>query len=507
MSVDVSNIINNKSKKSYWIHRTRIETLFINFNATNNGQPVLLTKQEYMNIDNATGIEALPIDFWQNPESEQYQQYFRYLVSNGITKEIFLEKTSNYFTEQLQNYFNNGLYSQRLDITTTATQIDDDESKTAESKLEKVIGKTNFGFVAGKTELAALSNRGELNLLFVLEIPKDSLELGNLQMLFEQTNEVLEIGTAYFGIQVLDKVIPSQYIKCAIISTGNGYQVITNPRYNSEYHIQTGVYDESKLDYAINELSSKSFDYDRILEMIKKINNNFRYNKSYLSYKTRTNKLLEMIYQNFDIDDRNAELYDKLLLAQEKVRKSMRTPLETVVENFTNEDLNSMNEEEIVNLISKLLSVGTDSMNNNICDTNLYFNELEAYKKGIELINESVLRKISDNQNFNDIVENVDTRRKLIEMFYAEQTINYELISERFNGETIANDLSKRETLNDNRVYFIKKALANSDINVVKQIIYYMNTNDVSSLNFEECNSIINSFGKDLKLSDEEPEM
>ncbi len=483
--MELKEIIDNKEQQKYMIHRTSISPLFINYDWKYNGQPILLSKSEFYNLSNAGNVYKLPIDFWQS-DDEENSDIIKYLLENGITREIYLQKARANYIEQLNSFFNKGLYTQRTDITTTATEIDDSKNKTAEDKLEHLIKCKNIGFNAGETLLGRLSNREELNLIIVLEIPKDCLEADSTQMLFEQIHDKLEVDTAYFGLQTLDKIIPRQYIKCAIITTKNGFQVFDNPQYDSKYRVENGIYDDETLDAAIEKMQNMPYDYDSTIKIVEMIRNNYTHSGSYNEFKRRISKILDIVNKKIEIDSRNIILNDDLLLELEEARKKSLSSFRKACENLRNID--NMTENEATEAINTFLSLGTSF---NESDP---FYGLDIFNEGLSLLEGNALKKIYNNPNANDIIANIGVRKKLVEMFLTEKDINAEIISKSLDEETDKEKLLIEDRINDNRVHFILEAFKITDVQVVIQIINYINSNDLSTLTSEDCDNIIASF-------------
>ena len=163
--------------KTYWLHRTSISPLFINLDSKNNGLPTLMSYSEYSAIatDRTLGgyIHELPHDLWLK-EDEHAAEYIRILSEAGFTKEEYLEARQQNYQEQLNAYFENGLYIQRGELITTVTRLDDN-GKDPQRELEKTLKKEGMGFRTGNDITGILSNRQSLNVAIVLEIPEECI--------------------------------------------------------------------------------------------------------------------------------------------------------------------------------------------------------------------------------------------------------------------------------------------------------------------------------------------
>ena len=83
MSVEIENTISDKSKKIYFIHRTLLEPVYINYNSKN-GQPLLLSAKEYneLNEKDRENVFMLSNDFW----TEKEENIESFSLFNGSVK-------------------------------------------------------------------------------------------------------------------------------------------------------------------------------------------------------------------------------------------------------------------------------------------------------------------------------------------------------------------------------------------------------------------------------------
>lgn len=134
------------------------------------------------------------------------------------------------------------------------------------------------------------------------------------QKIIEQSEESIHKYTTYFGEQTLDKVIPHQYLKCAIISICGEPVVISNPEYERYYKVQDGIYNQPTVDEVIRLLSVRPYDFDSTEKAISMVIANSEYENT----TSEIGKILEIINENLDINDRNVELYDGLMQKKKK---------------------------------------------------------------------------------------------------------------------------------------------------------------------------------------------
>jgi len=495
---DINTIIDEKDKKTYWVHRTSLKPLFINYNSENNGLPLLLTFKEFCALEDNTNVFGLPIGLWQQDViTEENSDYIEKLEKNGITKEMYQEKVRENYQEQLQSFFENGLYVYETDLERTATSLESGKkNESQEEKLKKIILEPNFGFNAGDSLLGGMSNREELNTLLILEIPKECFSKEDTMQLFEITDEQLLMMTSYHGPQTTSTVIPPEYIKCAIIREDSQLLEFSNDSFDKEYQVSRGIYNKSTLDKIIDNMQKEDYNYDRIVNIIKMINSDLDTKFNFSEYRNRINKVLEMISKGFEIDNRSYELNKETLLKLEEVRKSFRTELEVLSEDLTESDMTELSEDEIVQKIEKFLAVGTETLafHNEKCDWDKFYNELEIFNNGLNIFDDNVLKKISYNSKYNDIVGNVNIKKRILGELHKANDVDAYLLGESLGLSELPEDLKNKINKNDNEIFLLRSALATTDTIIAQKIIKFMKNSDISVLSIEECQQILDGF-------------
>ena len=270
-------------KKTYWLHRTTISPMFLNLSYKENGLPVLLSYTDYCkySIDKQyknAYFEPLPHDFWLT-ETNENSAYVKILQENGISRKEYLKRRQLNYNSQLQSYFENGLYIQRQLLDTTLTRLDLEE-QDPEKQLQKILSKQGMGFTT-TGELAGLSNRNLLNVAILVEIPIECLQSQLPEPVFEKAKTPREIATTYFQMQVMDKVIPCQFIKKAIVISGGDRLSYENPNFDEDYHVQNGLHDLDVIDKMIKRACEK-YDFKTVKETFALLEQSYLATKSTL---------------------------------------------------------------------------------------------------------------------------------------------------------------------------------------------------------------------------------
>lgn len=327
-------------KKTQWIHRTAVRPMYLNLASNKNGLPALLNDQQYLaaqeqRMISDSDIVWLDHSFWTSdkisPDDVVQLAYISKLEQAGISREKYLQAREQNYQQQLQSYFENGLYTQRPLIETTATRIDS-RGKNPEAELQKILRKEGFGFATGDSMQGALSHRDLLNVLFVLEIPKECVSgLGDMpQPLFRESDNPLETFTAYFGPQKLTKVIPAEYIKKAYVVGANDRVEIANPEFNSDFILEDGTYDFNVLKEYVTTQLAVNYSVNTVYALETLINDYYISSQSYSGYNTLITMIeskLEKLTEGIDAKYEDWEVYGQIMENHQDVYESQRTPL------------------------------------------------------------------------------------------------------------------------------------------------------------------------------------
>lgn len=209
------NDFDDPKESNLWFHRARGIIYYINYDSFKNGLPLILTYEEIMDAKK-DGITINDCDSTSSLFDDDRISIIEKLNSKGIAYEFAFQELKNRYLKDFGNYFDEGLYTRYIDLSRTATQC-------TEKGLQKILNSDNMGWNI---------NRGYINVGFLLDIPTYYLQ--NYEALIEKA-QPKEIATEYYGINVIDTVIPGSFIKEMIIKEGNEIIRVKNPNYDYEY--------------------------------------------------------------------------------------------------------------------------------------------------------------------------------------------------------------------------------------------------------------------------------
>ena len=405
--------------KVYGVHRTSVSPLYINTGVEQNGLPALLTAGEYNQFakdpELRKDMQALPHDFWIN-DKEADDEYIALLEKNGVNKESYMFLREQNYKEQLDKYFENGLYIQREDLNTTVTILGT-RGKDAKKELEDILKQEGFGFRTNKDGLlGGLSNRENLNVAIILEIPEECLSIEGQKPVFENAKTPLEIMTVYYGPQRLTRVIPSQYLKGAYVINGKNDQILVqNPNFDNNYIIQNGYYDSNTMHTYIQRELDGEFNVRKLSKLINYLDAAFKATGDEMFYNGMRNvqdKVLENLGTE-GADELYVEIEDKLYDAE----RSLRNPLEIAADDLAESNLENLPEKQleqkIVNYLTQTKKILHGQENLGVYDKPIN-NVDESLEKGLNCLTPQVFEKLSHSRKYNDLTGEVNSLKKIL---------------------------------------------------------------------------------------------
>ncbi|MBQ8206392.1 MAG: hypothetical protein IJZ77_02935 [Bacilli bacterium] len=493
--------------KTYWLHRTSISPMFINLDSKNNGLPTLMSFAEYSAVATDSKVSAyihqLPHDLWLKKDKNA-EEYIRILNEAGVTLEDYLQARQQNYQEQLNAYFENGLYIQRDELITTVTRLDEG-GKDPQKELDKTLKKEGLGFRTGNDITGVLSNRQVLNVAIILELPEECISNENPQQVFEEADKPLSIGTAYFGLQKLTKVIPSQYIKGAFVVGGADNRLsFSNPNFDSEYIVEDGYYDANTITDYIGKQLSKDFDIENIYQVVMFIDEVFDKTKSKQCI-TELEKVISLVGNNLvtpEADDLYVALEEKIV----EMKRNVRTQMEVLADDLIESDLENLTEEEIVEHITKYLSSSKDVLRARFKENaydEIFVTELDSISKALDCISPKVYEKLQKSYSFNDIYGEVEMLKRILSMKEDLRQKDGQLIDEVYTADAKRQEEIRQENVTmDKQIMFLNYAMC-SNPRIAQNVIKFLKHNDVSKLSPEECIESISKI-KDITKRNEE---
>jgi len=490
-------------KKTQWIHRTAVRPMYLNVASNKNGLPALLSDQQYLAAQEQrkihdSDIVLLDHSFWTSdrisPEDVVQLAYIKKLEEAGVTREEYLEAREQNYQQQLQSYFENGLYTQRPLIETTATQLGRN-GKNPEAELEKILQKEGFGFATGDSMQGMLSNRDLLNVLLVLEIPEECVSgLGGVpQPLFRESDNPLETFTAYFGPQKLTKVIPAEYIKKAYVVGANDRIEIANPEFNSDFILEDGTYDFNVLKEYVERQMETNYSTETVFALDDLITNYYASSNSYSGYNTLISIVEEKIQTIAESENgtiKDAENYAYIVGVHQVTYEGQRTPLQAIRDKLKHES-KTMSPDELENTLLALMKESKRSLQESYKEGAI-IDEMPTFRECIELITQDTYKRIYHSHNANDIIGELETKRKIIGKI-DQETENYgNHYVDTIIGETIEDRTkAQREMDKSGNISMILQYAVRCEGDIAEAFVRYIKNNDISQLSPEECRDLI----------------
>ena len=499
-------------KKTQWVHRTAVRPMYLNLASNKNGLPVLLNDQQFLDIQERGlpdgDIIWLDHEFWTAdkiaPEDVVQLAYIRKLEQAGITREEYLQAREENYRQQLQSYFKKGLYIQRCDITTTATMLGK-YGKNPEAELQKILKKEGFGFVSGDNELSGLSHRDLLNVLLVLEIPEECVSgMGDVpQPLFNDADNPLEIFTAYFGPQKLTKVIPAEYIKTAFVVGANDRIEIANPEFNSDFILEEGAYDYRALEEYVKKQMETNYSVDTVYALESLIVKHYVISKSYSQYEQLVTIVEQILNERLEVAGADYENEDLDMLffiedSHQTIYECQRTPLQAVRDKLKNES-NTMSPEEMEHTLLALITESKKSLQESYKEGAI-IDEKDIFKECLELVTENIYKKIYYCSSANDIIGELETKRKIIDKIDIETENYVNHYYDTILAGNKENRLKAQQEMNTSgNISVLLQYAIRCDADIAEAFVRYIKNNDVSQLSEEDCKDLIVKIREEAK--------
>lgn len=490
-------------KKTQWIHRTAVKPMFLNLASINNGFPILLNGHQYITLleqkkINDSDIVWLDHNFWTadkiSPEDTIQLAYIKKLEDAGVSREDYLHAREENYRQQLNSYFQNGLYVQRPLIETTATRLDV-AGKNPDVELQKMLGKSGFGFVSGDNSLSGLSHRDLLNVLLVLEIPEECVSGAGEEPkpVFKDTEKPIEIMTAYFGPRETTKVIPAEYIKCAYVVGSHDKIKIDNQSFNSDLILEEGSYDFNVLKDYVNRQMETNYSPRTVFALDNLITKYYASSMSYSGYNTLINIVEEKLSKI--IDKENASIEDMEAFSyitdnHQLVYESQRTPLQEVRDKLKNES-KTMSSHDMEQTLLALLKESKKSLQESY-KQNKQKDEMQTFEECLSLVTPDVYKKIYNSSYANDIIGELEIKRKIVDMLHHEyeKSVNYNVDSIVAENEEDRLQSAQKMQTSDNTAILLNYAVR-CDGYVAEKFVKYLNDHDISQMNTQDCMNLI----------------
>lgn len=503
-------------KKTQWIHRTAVRPMYLNLASNKNGLPALLNDQQYLaaqeqRMISDSDIVWLDHGFWTSDKisSEDVVQlaYIKKLEEAGVSREEYLQAREQNYQQQLQSYFENGLYIQRPLIETTATRLDS-HGKNPEVELQKILKKEGFGFATGNSMQGMLSNRDLLNVLLVLEMPEECVSgAGSTpQPIFKDAENPLEIFTAYFGPQKLTKVIPAEYIRTAYVVGAHDRIEIANQGFNSDFVLEDGTYDFNVLkDYIVRQMET-NYSPDTVNALDDLITNYYASSNSYSGYNTLISIVEEKLQtiatsENGTIKD--AEIYAYIVDAHQFNYECQRTPLQAVRDKLRDEG-KTMSPEELEQTLLALMRESKKSLQTSYKEGAI-IDEMHVFRECLDFVTEDTYKRIYHCSSAKDIIGELETKRKIIENIDRE-TENYgNHYCDTILAENEEDRLKAQQNMNTSgNISMLLQYAVRCDVDVAQAFAKYIKNHDMSQLSADDCQALIPQIRDEAKAARQE---
>lgn len=402
----IDNLMNNEENSKYFVHRTKIAPLWIDIS---NGK--FCTAKEYDNLYKTLGDDYVVENLYTLKEFEDYWKEDILDVEMGwsVSRQEYNEAYKKNLEEELNNFFGKGIYAVESSIERTATPLEKganhqilsiDEQK---KRLSTILQQEGFGFNTGKSNalLGFLANREELDTVLILEIPRKCFSsLDDITPLFQKTDEILEIPTAYRGVQKLDTVIPKEYIKGAFNLDGKDVHFLDNENYKENIILKDGIYNNQTIEKILENLkNSQDISDTEIEKLLGIIRDDFNADKDIDKCKSRISFINDNLLSK--IDDK--EQYDRLSLIIEQLSEQIKNPLEKAYNRILKSDFKELSTDEVMEQIESLISNGSRILENFKEQRNWtkFYKMIEIYQEGLQILNKNGLEKLKSDYRFN----------------------------------------------------------------------------------------------------------
>ena len=406
----VNTILSNDTNKKYFIHRTAISPVFYD---VSNGK--LYTNKEYVEMykSGEKGYEYVDEFLYPIDDLEARQLRENHVLDVGacwtISEEEYKKIVERNFKEEISAFFEKGLYAVETSLDRTATSLEDGNLHTKLSieeqrkRLMETLNKVGFGMNTskGNTLLGVLANREELNTLLILEIPDSCFgDLEHITRLFEKSDEVFEIETAYRGVQKLDTVIPREYLKGAFYLGGTDTYYNENEHSNSDRIIESGIYNRKTINEILYQLkNTEQLQGSMLHEILDMIKSDFSVDNDVSQLKGRISIISELLDR---VEDK--ESIESLNEIIDEIYEQIRNPIEKEYYAIEDLDFSQLRSDEIAKHIQDFVLIGSDTLRGYLehNDYGNYFPMFEMYRKGLIKLSEDALANISSDYRANN---------------------------------------------------------------------------------------------------------
>lgn len=403
----IKELLDGNSKGKYFVHRTETNPVYYDVS----------TGETY------TCMEFL--ELLKNPETKKHAEEDLYPFGDmeinkllndhfldigagwKISEEDYKKAVESNFRSEVAKYFQNGLYAVETSIDRTATPLEkvSGEELTIEEQRERlgeILGEDGFGMNDTKKnpELGMVANRENLNLLLLLEVPEECFEsVEKIKPLFEKSDNPFTYTTAYRGVQTMETIIPREYIKGAFFAAEDGEIFYTdNSSFDINKKVEKGIYDGYAMDANIETLNRQetvnSDQIRRILEIVKS-------NYSIDNDRSIAEKEIKDIYNLLAKVDNFDDIYE-IEQSLDEFAYSMKTPFEKEYSDIENLDFSSMSKDEVANRIQRFVLMGSENLRNTLENPTSYYNNLELYENGIDIIQKYILKELKHDYRANN---------------------------------------------------------------------------------------------------------
>ena len=475
-------------EKTYWLHRTTVSPMFLNLSYKENGLPVLLSYADYCKYStdkqyrNAY-FEPLPHDFWLT-ETDDNAAYIKILQENGVGREEYLSLRQQNYESQLQSYFENGLYIQRQLLDTTLTRLDLEE-QDPEKNLQKILSKQGMGFTT-TGELSGLSNRNLLNVAIVVEIPTECLQGRLPEPVFEKAKTPREIATTYFQLQVMDKVIPRQFIKKAIVVSGHDRLSYGNPNFDENYHVQNGLHDLDVIETTVKKACEK-YDFQTLKDTFLLLEHGYLSTK-HLSYIYPMEQLRDLLKTHARTPEEKT-LLENITKTAYAARRNSRTIVETQRDNIREIDVSKLSVDEVAATLSQFLDVSQKQLRELYkkgSGSAKFLDALQAFEDGLRAVSPAIYKKLEASISFNDLYGEIESLKKVADRMSEQRKTWEENYIDSLGAEeqSIIERTSTAIKSSDNSMTFLHYAMV-ADKKVRDNILKFLDKHDMSKFNDE----------------------
>ena len=218
--------------------------------------------------------------------------------------------------------------------------------------------------------------------------------------MFEKSDEVFEIETAYRGVQKLDTVIPREYLKGAFYLGGTDTYYNENEHSNSDRIIESGIYNRKTINEILYQLkNTEQLQGSMLHEILDMIKSDFSVDNDVSQLKGRISIISELLDR---VEDK--ESIESLNEIIDEIYEQIRNPIEKEYYAIEDLDFSQLSSDEIAKHIQDFVLIGSDTLRGYLehNDYGNYFPMFEMYRKGLIKLSEDALANISSDYRANN---------------------------------------------------------------------------------------------------------